>query len=629
MIQAIMELGKQNLEREGRDTSDLLSILVQDPNQTKRYPFTFIIIFDSKDNKLSYREILLDHTSKNKVIKYLYRRKGSAGANYTPTCIISKDFPTAFKNRIEGWFKKIKKTKDGKVTFELKTEEGIVEVPMDNPIFEMLSNAFSSSKEIIFPELNKKWEETQTSLKKGSGVVLTVGVVDQGKDMKYLGDFEEFRKFLIDCKILKLKEIRKEKHTCSICSNANTEVYGNAISDIFKFYTLDKEGYIAGGFQRQQAWKNFPLCFNCTLLIEEGRDFLDNYLQFSMAGNQYYLIPKLILGIKEAPDVIEDFFTISTQPKETLSSIKRISEDEKEVIEELGKLKDILTYNFMFFERQKGSPAVHRIHLLIEDVLPSRISKIFEVKKEAEKHKIFKNVKTNKKKYESIEFRFDTFRKFTPSQKEFLEVVDKTFRGINLEPTIIFSWFMKPIREGFVKESYLKPLALQALVSFLFFKKLGIIPQKQLFKKGDTLMTELKEKAEGFFTDFPETFITTAHKAVFLLGVLTQELLNIQKRERGAMPFRKYLKGLRMQEEDLKSLLPKIQNKLEEYEKNYYRYRLLESLISSYFVEAGRNWHISTDELNFYFVLGMNLVYEVDKTLGLTKEKEGANVGNN
>ncbi len=628
MIQAIKELGKQNLEREGRDTSDLLSILVQDPNQTNRYPFTFVIVFYSKDNKLSYRDIFPDYTSKNRLINYLYRRKGSAGANYTPTCITGKDFQTTLKNRIEGWFKKIKKTKDGKRIFELKNEEEATEILINEPIFEMLYDAFTSDKEKIFSELNKKWEEVQFSLKKegGSGVVLTIGIVDQDENIKYLGDFDEFRKFLVDYKISKLKEIRKEKHICSIC-HAKTEVYGNAIVDIFKFYTLDKEGYIAGGFQRRDAWKNFPLCLNCALLIEEGKDFLDNYLQFSMGGNQYYLVPKIILGIEEAKEIIEDFFTISTQPKDTLTNLKRISEDEKEILEELGNLKDMLSYNFMFFERQTGSSAVHRINLLVEDVLPSQISKIFEVKKEAEKHEIFKDVKVKKKKYENIEFRFDRLRKFTPSQKEFLEVVDKTFRGINLESNILFSWFMKPIRQGFINESYLKPLVLQAFVSFMFFKKLEIVPQIRILKKGDELMTELREKTEDFFAKYPDTFISVIHKAVFLLGVLAQKLLNIQYQERGATPFWKKLKGLKMKEEDLKALFKNIQDKLEEYGKNYYG--SLESLISAYFLEAGKGWRISTDELNFYFVLGMNLKNEVDKTLGLKKEKEDENVGDN
>ncbi len=448
--------------------------------------------------------------------------------------------------------------------------------------------------------------------------MLTLGIFDIDGELKYIGDFPEFQKFLIDIKVMKLKSIRNTNHRCSIC-DASTEVYGAAITDIFKFYTLDKPGYIAGGFQRLNAWKNFPLCLNCSLKIEEGKDYLDDYLQFSLGGNKYYLIPKFILGTEEAKEIVNDFFAIVTHPKDTLVNIKHISADENEILEELGKLKDILTYNFMFFERQKASSIVHKINLLVEDVLPSRISTIFEAKKKADEQEIFKNIELKKGKYENVEFNFDDFRRlFAPSQKVFLEVVDKTFRGISIEPNLIFSWFMTPIRRAFVNESNLKPLVLQALVSFLFFKALGILKQKEHLKRGGKLMTVLREKGEDFFKKFPETFLTSAHKAVFLLGVLAQKLINIQYKERTATPFRKNLKGLKMREEDFKGLLTKIQNKLEEYRKNYYR--SLESLISEYFLEAGRDWPISTDELNFYFVTGMNLVDEVDKALNLTNE---------
>jgi CRISPR-associated protein Csh1 len=50
-----------------------------------------------------------------------------------------------------------------------------------------------------------------------------------------------------------------------------------------------------------------------------------------------------------------------------------------------------------------------------------------------------------------------------------------------------------------------------------------------------------------------------------------------------------------------------MQNKLEEYNKNYYRG--LEALISKYMLQAGDGWNISKDEVSFYFVLGMNLHY--------------------
>jgi len=620
VIQAIKELGEYKLKKEGKDTSgDILSTLVQDPNQTGRYPFVFVIVFSLREgNKVSYSHISLEGTDKEKSMKYLYRRASSQGPNYTPTCITGENFQKTLKNRIEGWFKKIKKSKKGQVIFELKTEEKKVEVPLA-PIFENLLEAFRENKTKIFKDLTQKWEEVRAYLKEkgGTGMVLTIGFSDTDGNIKYMGDFPEFCNFLLNCKVFKLRGIYKEKHSCSICHKF-TEVYGNAIADIFKFYTLDKPGYIAGGFEKLNAWKNFPLCFDCALKIEEGKDFLESYLQFSMGKNNYYLIPKFIFGIEEAKDVINEFFIVVTRSKDTLKEIKHISEDEKEILEKLGECEDVLTYNFMFFERQKGSSTIHRINLLVEDVLPSRLSSIFEAKRKAEEPEIFKNVKISKNKRENIEFRFDVFRGFV-SNCDFLEVVDKTFRGVTFTRSLLFSWFIKSIRDSFIKEQYLKPVVLRAFVCLNFFEKLQILEKNNLPIKRGVIMTELKNKAEGFFQKFPEAFYSPASKAVFLLGVLAQKLLDIQYHERGATPFRKNLKSLTMKETDFRTLLPKIQNKLEEYKKNYYR--SLESLISAYFLEAGKNWKIATDELNFYFVLGMNLKEEVDVALNLIKEE--------
>ena len=65
-------------------------------------------------------------------------------------------------------------------------------------------------------------------------------------------------------------------------------------------------------------------------------------------------------------------------------------------------------------------------------------------------------------------------------------------------------------------------------------------------------------------------------------------MLNIQWTDKKATPFRTKLHGLKMNEALIKRLLPEIQNKLEEYEKNYYRD--LESIIAHHFVLAGVNW---------------------------------------
>lgn len=115
----------------------------------------------------------------------------------------------------------------------------------------------------------------------------------------------------------------------------------------------------------------------------------------------------------------------------------------------------------------------------------------------------------------------------------------------------------------------------------------------------------LEEKIEKFFEANKSFFTSDAKKATFLEGVLAQKLLNIQWKDKSATPFRTKLHSLKMNEALIKRLLRDIQDKLEEYGKNYYRD--LESIIALHFVKAGINWNETEDELSFYFVLGMDL----------------------
>lgn len=123
---------------------------------------------------------------------------------------------------------------------------------------------------------------------------------------------------------------------------------------------------------------------------------------------------------------------------------------------------------------------------------------------------------------------------------------------------------------------------------------------------------ELEEKTKLFFSNFKEFFESDAHISVFLIGVLAQFLLNIQKDKRNATPFRSRLKGLKMNSRDISVLLPEIIEKIEQYKKQYgihYQYKGIADLASKYLISSGnfRNWNIPVDEMNFIFVLGMNL----------------------
>ena len=156
---------------------------------------------------------------------------------------------------------------------------------------------------------------------------------------------------------------------------------------------------------------------------------------------------------------------------------------------------------------------------------------------------------------------------------------------------------------------------MRGLCSLLFLQRLGILSD---YDHGDKMNeNKLREiisdpkhenstqKLEAVFTSFPEFFNRNSTRAAFIIGALTQLLLNIQYTERGATPFRTKLQGLRLDQRKVSALLPEIQNKFEEYSKNYYRE--LEKFASEYLIQAGNDWGLSKDEVSFCFVLGMNL----------------------
>ncbi|MEJ5287443.1 MAG: CRISPR-associated protein, Csd1 family [Candidatus Kapaibacterium sp.] len=606
MLSAIYELGSLNIKMENKSTDSLLELIVHDPNKGGNYPKVLAAVFEEVNKEqiieYQYREISIEDLSKEKILQYLYRRGSSQGPDFTLSTKITEVEKT-FKNKVLSWINKFKN--------------------YESNIIQSLCKGILNNQDKILFDLKERYEEINCTKDK-IGCLFTIKILKDGNYF-YIGDIKDFRDLLIKLVKEDYRKISQNNHICALCGKEKEEVFGNSISKVFPFYNLDKPGSIAGGFNEFLAWKNAPVCLECTLKLEEGRKFLEEKLKYKMGGQQYFLIPKFILGVNFKEEIVKTFFKYASKPSEQIhnfETIRRITNDEREILVELGNLKDILTYNFLFF--QSPNPQVFEVICSIDDVLPSRISQIFQAKKDIEENpsfqEIFHNVKISKNNPQNIKFTFDDFRKFTPSVDSFLEIVDKTFKGVKFDAKLIISWMMNRIREMFRKENYLKQTVLQAFISILFFKKLGLFYNNNDIKEGGQIMNELKEKTESFFQKFPETFDHPCTKAVFLLGALTQKLLNIQYKERGSTPFRSHLKNLMMREDDFKGLLPKIQNKLEEYKKNYYR--SLETIISMYFIESGQNWKRSIDELNYFFVLGMNLVDEISNYLTIKEEDE-------
>jgi len=611
MIEAIREIGEYALKKEGKSTDNPLDILIDNPSNRQTENVLFIKI-NEQNGKFDYDGITIEPFDIARLKKYLFRRVTGNTAAFTPTVITDKNIANTFTHKLLKSLKSLAKEKNEFIT----------------KIFNVLKNQSS----IIIEDLQKKYSKKNN--------ILSLKI-----DGKYVGEYEQFRKILLE----KAKQdyyykssfttgkysIAKDK-LCVVCNENKAEVYG--FVSTFKFYTVDKQGFVSGGFRQSDAWKNYPVCLECALILEEGKRFLDEHLNFNFYGHKYLLIPKFLVSTTE--DEKEEVFSIFEEqknPEIREKIIRRITNDENEILELTGEFKNYLNLNFLFYEKNNSA---FNILQYIEDVLPSRIKRIFDVKSELDEIPIFKNYfvpvfEGNKKTGEKpLEFNFGILRNFfynsvernPVSDKYFLDAVNKIFSSRPVDYDFILSFIIEKIRTDFAQGYSTTGNTLKGFMLLNFLKKLDLIE----ISKGDRKMegtsntennSKLRKKVVEFFNEFSEFFNTAAKKAIFLEGVLAQFLLNIQYAEKNSQPFRARLKGLKMDKKLIEKLLPEIQNKLEEYGKNYYRE--LEEIISEYLVASGPKWNLSNDEISYYFVLGMNL------SKNFKKDNEGENENGN
>lgn len=599
MIEAIRNIGEYALYRNKKNINEPLNILIDTPANKNTKGVMFITL-DNHEGAFKYRGIEIEEYTKEKLEKYLYRKGTSRGTDVIPTSMVTKIGGT-FNTKIFNWFKNYKKK--------------------NNATDEMLYDIFScieKNKEKILSELKEK-STTENN------------VISLKINGKYLGDYDVFRNILVRSSKENFynkfnKTSKSSNQSCSVCKMIKEDVFG--FVSTFNFYTVDKPGFVSSGFRQENAWKNFPVCWGCALTLEEGRKYLRDNLNFNFYGFKYLLIPKFVKGVKE--EIQKDIFKkieFQKQPQFRKREIKRLTSDENEILELMSEQENYLNVNFLFYSAPKGfDGSVFNILLYIEDILPSRLKKLFEVKNVIDREQLFKNPmilvskEKSKKEGESpLEFNFGIVQTFFPKvsnnrtfNKYFLEIVNKIFTGKPINYDFLLNFIVRKIREDFAKGDNKENNTLKAFMLLLYLSELELlnIKQEENYKMEELIIPneisgEMHKKIKPFFDRFSAFFDSSAKRAIFLEGVLAQFLLNIQYQERKAVPFREKLKGLKLDERQIKKLLPEIQNKLEEYGKNYYRE--LETIISYYFTISGNNWGISNDEISFYFTLGMNL----------------------
>lgn len=538
-------------------------------NSIRRIEGKILAVVLSDDNT-KFKEIYVEDFDVEKIDRYLYIEGATKGNNPAPIAQITSPDKTFLK--VKQWLAKcedLNKISEEDLRF-VKT--------INQALNENEKNIIEKLKDLNLHEKGKKF--------------ITVKL--QG-GTQFLGDYKIFKNALDYFSKEKIKKSSASENVCSVCGAKRDEVSGK--TDVFKFYTIDKPGFIAGGFKEFNAWKNFPVCMDCKDFLEKGKSFIESKLNFKFHGLSYLLIPRLLIGNN---DILEEIISILTNTTQTISLKERIKKcinsDEDEILEYFAKKEDFLTVNFLFLQKQQSA---ERILLLIEDVFPSRIKSIFDAKDFVDN--IFEK-DFNFGKIRTFFSRSDSGKKNSDLDKYFLEIVDAVFNGKRLDFAFLVKFFMQIIRKEFLNDNYYRSVE-DAMMNMVFFEKLGLIFFEEAIMEQSIF--------EETFTKYGKALNTPEKRGIFLLGALTQLLLNKQYSDRNSKPFMKKLKSLKMNEKDIKALLPEIQNKLEEYDAFDKGKREIATEAAQYLISAGENWKMSVDEINYYFACGLNLANKV------------------
>lgn len=610
MIQAIMKIGKWAGERDG--TIGCIENFIQNPNEKGNIKKVLTIVLRKQDDGLIFKDVDIEEFRQKYLVKYLYRRGSPNGADVTPTSKYAGDIKKTFKNKIVRSIQDI--TKEGK-NLGLDSDE--------QERVRMIYDSLSSNEGSITKRLIERAEE----IEKGEGAIITLVFLENG-GKQYIGDIYLFHKALSSkAKEKYFKQYGKEalgnNRMCSVCLKEQAEVYG--FVNTYNFYTVDKPGFVTGGFNQQDAWKNYPVCFECAGNLELGKKYLNENLRFNFYGFRYLLIPKFFSDdiMKESLYVLEDISEHRAaemiQAGFDQTYINRLTNAEDEILDFISQEKDYVSFDLLFYREKQSA---FNILLHIEDILPSRFKMLFELKARLDAIDIFRKEISKKDGKRLLVFNFRVLRNLFPYvsmtrsyDKQFLDLVGKIFSLKPVDYHLIVRAIVTKLRSRFVNDEYLRIDCLSGYLLLNYLAGLDILnkggermevkPIEDLEESFSSEDTNISDKIELFFNTHEGFFNNAEKKACFLVGILVQKLLNIQWQEKNATPFRTKLYGLRLTEPLLKKISYEAQDKLEQYKKNYYRE--LENVISQYMIVGGSEWSLTNDEISFHFTMGMNL----------------------
>lgn len=576
--------------------------------------------FEISDEKLELLgTTLVDYDSKMNLSDFFYR--GASAMSVSP-------FLTLYVSE-EGL-----KT-DGEYSASSKDYKKFIRIIRDNTKqnqdLECLYGFFSDHSHEIFEVLDQYLNGT-----KKNPFIFTISI-----NGEYIGRSKYFTRirekaaedYFKDFYTLGNKHIVGRDMLCSMCNTTQNELWGYV--SIYNFYASKTDlAPLAGGFDREQAHKNYPVCPQCATKLKKMRPVVNKYFNFKFCGFNYLLIPSVIqsdplaismeaiVEIMVAQHDANPDALLHLEPRLGEFSLgkrrKIIDQYSKEVFDYLAEADNEASFTMLFYAINN---AEFKILVTIEDIFPCQFKSIFEAKDRAERYDVFHELPGRQSgEIYDLEFRFDTIKEFFPINdriegdfsKAFLELTRSIFMQKRISYGFLLHRITEVVRRRFANDQNYQLTTLKAFLLLKFLTHLDILQSNKPHTCKEVVMTG---KFADFFKEHQDFFESSAKQYVFMTGVLTQYLINIQLQDKGSAPFRKRLNSLKMDKKLVHRVFTEAKEKLIQYDKNYYQE--LEQNIAELMIMGGID-ELSNDEISFIFALGMTL----NKKFKDTKKQE-------
>lgn len=305
--------------------------------------------------------------------RYLYRDPDGSNFSfcYSPVVRMQKkelSFDEAYRKKLEtkvlAEFEPSRSPKEGRGKGKKSSAGELVQVFALGSVVRILEGLETRQGELV--RLAK--EVLTEAKKKNLSFVLVFGIKDNSEDKEtflYPGDppvESLFSKYFWS----KIRASRSggAKASCALCGKE--EEHAVNLDRVFTFATFDKKSFLPGGQDRPE--KVFPLCGECLRWLFRGRNHADAVFREDRLARPLHVtvVPELF-GVGSGMD----FPQLEKKTKDFLDTGLGNADL---VFETLLARDDVLVYHFLFWEPVQ---AQERIHLLVEDVPPLRLQRIF------------------------------------------------------------------------------------------------------------------------------------------------------------------------------------------------------------------------------------------------------------